>query len=428
MMKRTQEESITPFQAYEGERVAGFAPAQEQAHANISEMTSPEGLADAGAGFRDVAAGAKNASYAPGTFTSSYTAGRVTPDYTAATLDPGYTAGTVAHGYTAGTATPSYTAGTTVAPEFDTAQAAKYMSPYQQNAIDIEKREATREGAKRELELKNAAVNAGAFGSLREGVVEAEHSRNLAQQLGDIQTRGQQAAYDRAAQQFTADRAAKMSATGDTQRFQQVQSQMGLAATQQNEAARQRQAALGLETFGLNESAQQKQGQLGLTAQQHTELGKQRQASLGLEAFGMNESAAQQQARLGLTAQQATEDSRQFGAKFEQANRDQQIKVGSAQAALAKSQQGLDSARFNLQNAVGADQRKLAQQNLDKVFDDFVNKRDYERQQLSFYNSMLRGIDVGEQREVRQMQPAPSGLGQVAGAGLGALGAYNAFK
>jgi hypothetical protein len=350
------------------------------------------------------------------------------------------------------------------APEFNTAQAAKYMSPYQQNVIDIEKREATREGAKRELQLKKAAVDAGGFGSLREGVVKAEHSRNLAQQLGDIQTRGQQQSYDRAARQFEADREAKMRATGETQGFQQTQSQMGLAATQQNEAARQqqaqlgltaqqqtevgrrqqaqlgltasqqneasrqRQAALGLETFGLTESARQKQGQLGLTAQQQTEAGRQRQAALGLEAFGMNESAAQQQARLGLTAQQATEDSRQFGAKFEQANRDQQIKVGVAQAALAKSQQGLDSARFNLQNAVGADQRKLAQQNLDKSFDDFVNKRDYERQQLSFYNSMLRGIDVGEQREVRQMQPAASGLGQVAGAGLGALGAYNAFK
>jgi hypothetical protein len=149
---------------------------------------------------------------------------------------------------------------------------------------------------------------------------------------------------------------------------------------------------------------------------------------MGLEASKQNEIAKQQQAQLGMSAQQQTEASRQFGAKFDQANRDQQIKVGAAQADLAKSQQGLDSARLNLQNAVGADQRKLAQQNLDKAFDDFVNKRDYERQQLSFYNSMLRGIEVGEQREVRNMAPAPSGLGQVAGAGLGALGAYNAFK
>jgi hypothetical protein len=314
------------------------------------------------------------------------------------------------------------------APEFNAVHAAKYMSPYQQHVIDVEKREATRQGAMAELGINAAAQQAGAFGGSRHGVVAAEHGRNLAQQLGDIQTKGQQQSYDRAATQFGSDRAATMEAMGKTQGFQQAQGQMGLAAHQQNQAAQQQQAKLGLTAQQQTEAGKQQQAQLGLAAQQQTEAAKQQQAQMGLEASKQNEIAKQQQAQLGMSAQQQTEASRQFGAKFDQANRDQQIKVGAAQADLAKSQQGLDSARLNLQNAVGADQRKLAQQNLDKAFDDFVNKRDYERQQLSFYNSMLRGIEVGEQREVRNMAPAPSGLGQVAGAGLGALGAYNAFK
>ena len=346
LMGRTQAASITPYQQYGGDRVAQFEPAQKTAQQNILGMQTPSDLGAARTGMQDVAAGAKSASYAPGTFV---------PGYAASPITQGYQAGTMA------------------APEFTSAQAQKYMSPYQQQVIDVEKREATRQGKIAQQGISAQASKAGAFGGARHGVMSAEQQRNLQQQLGDIQTKGQQQSYDRAAAQFGADRAAQMEATGKTQGFKQAEAG------------------------------------LGMTAQQQTEAGKQAQA------------------QMGMTAQKETEGSRQFRAKFQQQARDQQLKASAAQQDLGKAQQSLDAARYNMQNAVGAEQKKLAQQNLDKAFNDFANKRDYSRQQLAFYNTMLRGMPTPVQQEVRQIQPAPSTLGQIGGLGIGALGAYNAF-
>jgi hypothetical protein len=66
----------------------------------------------------------------------------------------------------------------------------QYMSPYIQNVVDIQKREAQRRGDVEKQRLQAQAVKAGAFGGSRQGVVEAEAQRNLAQQMDDIQAKG----------------------------------------------------------------------------------------------------------------------------------------------------------------------------------------------------------------------------------------------
>jgi hypothetical protein len=85
--------------------------------------------------------------------------------------------------------------------------AQSYMSPYQQAVTDIEKREAQRTADINATKLGAGAVNQGAFGGYRHGIVEAEHGRNTAQQLGDIQARGLQRAYEAGQQQFNAEEA-----------------------------------------------------------------------------------------------------------------------------------------------------------------------------------------------------------------------------
>ena len=77
-----------------------------------------------------------------------------------------------------------------------------YMSPYQQNVIDREKMEAARASQMLGQQQQAQATQAGAFGGYREGIQRAERERGLRSQLQDIQTRGSQAAYDRAADQF----------------------------------------------------------------------------------------------------------------------------------------------------------------------------------------------------------------------------------
>jgi len=77
-----------------------------------------------------------------------------------------------------------------------------YMSPYMQNVVDIEKREAGRQSGIAGTQQQAQATQAGAFGGGRDAIMRAERERNLGQQMGDIQAKGSQAAYEQAANQF----------------------------------------------------------------------------------------------------------------------------------------------------------------------------------------------------------------------------------
>lgn len=87
----------------------------------------------------------------------------------------------------------------------DTAQ--QYMSPYQQAVVDVEKREAIRQAERGMQDIGASAVGAGGFGGSRQAILEAEAGRNLQQRLGDIQTRGSQAAFESGQRAFEAQKA-----------------------------------------------------------------------------------------------------------------------------------------------------------------------------------------------------------------------------
>jgi len=76
------------------------------------------------------------------------------------------------------------------------------MSPFMQQVVDIEKREAERSADPRRQQIAAQGVAAGGFGGTREAFMQSELDRNLQQQLGDIQTRGQQAAFQQAQEAF----------------------------------------------------------------------------------------------------------------------------------------------------------------------------------------------------------------------------------
>lgn len=81
-----------------------------------------------------------------------------------------------------------------------------YMSPYMQNVVDIQKREAQRASGIQGTQQQAQAAQAGAFGGGRDAIMRAERERNLSQQMGDIQAQGSQNAFQQAqqAQQFGA--------------------------------------------------------------------------------------------------------------------------------------------------------------------------------------------------------------------------------
>lgn len=80
--------------------------------------------------------------------------------------------------------------------------ASAYMSPYMQNVVDIQQREAGRQADIAGTERNAQFVKSGAFGGSRQAIMDAEAARNLATQQGDIQAKGLQAAFESGQGQF----------------------------------------------------------------------------------------------------------------------------------------------------------------------------------------------------------------------------------
>ena len=132
----------------------------------------------------------------------------------------------------------------------DAGVAGSYMSPYMQNVVDIQKREAQRQADIARTQRGFQAARAGAFGGSRQGIMEAEAQRNLAQQMGDIQAKGSQAAYEQAAQQFQADQARRLQAQQMTEQSRQFGAEFGLRGLTPALQAAQQLGQFGQTQFG----------------------------------------------------------------------------------------------------------------------------------------------------------------------------------
>ena len=119
-------------------------------------------------------------------------------------------------------------------------QAGSYMSPYMQNVVDIQQREAQRQADIAGQSQQAGATQAGAFGGSRDAIMRAEAARNLALQKGDIQAQGLQNAYQSGLGQFNTEQ-------------------------QLREQSRQYGAGLGMQGY---QTALQGAGQLGQLGQQ----------------------------------------------------------------------------------------------------------------------------------------------------------------
>ena len=94
-------------------------------------------------------------------------------------------------------------------------QTAMYMSPYQQNVIDINKAEALRDAQKGLTAGNLASAKQGTYGGARNALMMSEADRNLQTKLGNIQATGMQNAFD-AAQKAQLGQAAGYTGLGQT--------------------------------------------------------------------------------------------------------------------------------------------------------------------------------------------------------------------
>jgi hypothetical protein len=363
LLQRTEGESLQQYQPYGGQRLAYFAPDELKAQA----MT--RGYAQAGT---------------PQEFgqAQQMLTGLSQPyqtQYRAGTFDAGYDPSIRTSGYTATAPTEQYQ------PLGFEQNLQRFMSPYQQQVVDIQKREAQRQSDILGEQIGAKAAQAGGLGGYREAILQAERERNLAQQMGDIQATGSQQAYQQALQQLGAERQAELQAA-----------QFGLQQYGLGEQAAQREEQLAQQAFQFGEQARQQAAQLGLTAQQQQEAARQAQEKFGQTAFDMSQrygqSAAQQLANIG-------------------------------QARQADVQQ-----RIAALTGIGSQARALRQAGLDIGYEDFLRQQQYPQQQLGFYSNILRGVPVQPQRTVSTYTQQPGLFQQTLGLGLSGLGLYKGLS
>ena len=145
---------------------------------------------------------------------------------------------------------------------FDSGIAQQYMSPYQQNVIDVQKAQALLDFDRSQARRDAQAIQAGAFGGSRQAVQQALAGEDLQRRLGEIQAVGQQQAFEQAQQQFERDRAARESGE-----------RLGLSAAESATQQAQSLAALGDRARAGDVQAAQLLEQIGKDAQAADQAG-----------------------------------------------------------------------------------------------------------------------------------------------------------
>jgi hypothetical protein len=184
MIGRAEALSEAPYQTFGGQRVAESSAQQQAARAGVAGLTQP-GQYSAGTGLTGAGGMA------------SLGAGQ---QYMQMATSPG-------------------------------AQQA-FMSPYIQNVVDVQQREAIRAAQQGQLGANLAAARQGTYGGARQMLAQTERERNLQDQMARIQATGLQSAYDQA------------------QKAMQFGTQAGLQG-----AGQAAQAGLGLGQLGTAEQA-----------------------------------------------------------------------------------------------------------------------------------------------------------------------------
>jgi hypothetical protein len=283
------------------------------------------------------------------------------------------------------------------------------MSPFMQNVVDIQQREAQRQADIAKTKRSAQMAQRGAYGGSAAAIEAAEAARNLATQKGDIQAQGLQAAYQSAQGQFNAEQNAALQAALANQGVQQQAGVQNLSALLQTQGLG---AQPGLQAALANQQA-------GLTTQQQQEMARQ-------YGYGQQMVNAANAAQYGQAANQLNEQSRQYGAGFGlqglQAGMQGMQNYGNLSGLYNQQQMNI----YNAQNQMG--QQSQNYQNLQNAqnYNDFINQRNYPIEQLGQFSNILRGLPLA-QTSMQQYQQPPSMGSQLAGFGTAALGAASLF-
>lgn len=363
LLKRGEAESNQPYTTYGGERIAYFSPDE------LTSQAMTRGYAQSGSPFEFNVA-SQRAAMLGGPYGSGYDAMTTQSSYDPRDITSMYGAGNVGEQYV---------------PLSYEENLQRFMSPYQQNVVDIQKREAIRQSEMLGDKTADAAIRSGGLGGYREAIMQAERERNLGQQLDDIQARGSQAAFLSAQQQLERERAAELRGA-----------QFGLQQFGLSEKSRQAEEAFRQRAYDAGEKARQAAAKLGLTADQQNEAARQAEEKFAQSAYGMTQ-------RYGLESIDAL---RGVGRDIQD---DVRQRIGALQG-------------------IGSQQRGMLQASLDMGYQDFLRQQGFTQDQLGFLGGLLRGVPVQPQQQVSTYQQQPGLFQTGLGLGLQGLGLYKGLS
>lgn len=237
-----------------------------------------------------------------------------------------------------------------------------YMNPYVQQVLAPAMRDLERRAENERLALTDRAAQTGAFGGSRNAIAQGMQQRSAMEEMGRLSANERAKAFNEGANQWRLDQQRLPELFNNM--FGQVGAAQGLGQIAQN----------------MNTQAIQDRG------------------------------LAQQQ---GLTGQQAIQNVANL-----QATR------YNAQNNLLAANQGLIGSQVNPLLATGGLQQALNQANLDTMYGDFVEQRDWDRRGIdALIRTLGLAAPTSQTTTTSQTAPRPNALGQVLGAGVGILGA-----
>jgi len=359
-----------PYSTNPSDYIAGFSPLQNQAMTNVANMQVPGQYGAASTLANAAGYGGLNTTGQAGYYGSM---GNIAGQNAAsASQQYGNQGAAAGQGY-AGLSGLAGATGSQIGQslgQMSTSPSAlqAYMNPYIQNALAPAQQLLNQQYGMQGAAEQGAATSAGAFGGSREALMSGLNQQN--QMLAQNQLVGN--TYMQAANEAT---------------------------TQMNAA---NQAALA-----GNAQALQGYGQAGSQAMQG--------AGLGLQG-------AQQAGNLGIAGAQAG----LAGIGAQQAGYNLANTAGSNLASIGGQQLTAQQGIAQAQMQAGTAQQQQQQNIINQAIQNYATAQQYPEQQLSFMNSMLRGLPT-QQMTTQGYQAAPSSLSQVTGLGLAGLGAYQAF-
>jgi hypothetical protein len=369
-------------------RIAGFTDQQKNLQGQIAGLQAPRQFGDAStlaatAGLGSLQAG----QYTPGQFGFQQVAGSQTQADKMNAAQTGYN--------------PNLTTFQMQAPDqFGQQQTEQYMSPYIRNVLDTQKREAIQDARQGQIVQDLGAARQGTYGGSRQLLAGLERERGLGQQLGDIEARGLQSAFENAQAQFERDRGATMTA-----QQQNLAAQLGV---------QQLGTDVGLKTALANLDAEQQARVQNMTAENQM---RGMNAEQALRAALSNQQA-------GLDVQRMGEQSRQFGSSQGLAGLAQAGQMGQTLANIGSAQQQADAQRLGMQKANAAEEQLLNQQKLDLSYSDFLRDADNPYTQLQRYMNIMSGVPQATTSTETRSAPSMSVGERLLAGGLGAYSTY----